>query len=217
MPTTTISPEALLAQLHWRAAIKKFDATRKIPEATWSALEQALVLSPSSCGLQPWKFLVVKDPAVRATLRSHAWNQAQITDASHLVVLARRVDMKLSDVDKCIDRIAEVRSAARESLEPFRGMILGTISGKDAAHLSEWNARQVYIALGGFLTACAVLGVDACPMEGFDAAKFDEVLGLHQKGYAATVVATAGYRASDDPYSKSPKVRFKHDEMVALV
>ena len=217
MPTTTLTPEALLAQLHWRAAIKNFDPARKISDATWHALEQSLVLSPSSYGLQPWKFFVVKDPAVRAALRVHAWNQGQITDASHLVVLARRADMQPGDVDKLIDRMVEVRAAPRESLEAYRGMMLGSITGKDPAHLSNWNARQVYIALGSFLTACAMLGVDACPMEGFDADKFDEVLGLKPLGYSATVVAAAGFRASDDPYSNAAKVRFKPTDVVAHI
>ncbi len=217
MSTSTITSETLLAQLHWRAAIKKFDSAKKIPAATWQTLEQALVLSPSSYGLQPWKFFVVTDAALRATLQQHSWNQSQITDASHLVVLARRTDMTPQDVDKYVDRIAEVRSVPKAALDAYRSMMLGSITGKSSIELEVWNARQVYIALGGFLTACAVLGVDACPMEGFDSTKYDELLGLRAQGFSATVVATAGYRASDDPYTKSAKVRFRHSEMVQHV
>ena len=217
MSTSTITSETLLAQLHWRAAIKKFDSAKKIPAATWQTLEQALVLSPSSYGLQPWKFFVVTDAALRATLQQHSWSQSQITDASHLVVLARRTDMTSQDVDKYVDRIAEVRSVPKAALDGYRSMMLGSISGKSPDELGNWNARQVYIALGGFLTCCAMLGVDACPMEGFDSTKYDEILGLHAQGYSATVVTTAGYRASDDPYTKSAKVRYRHGDMVQHV
>jgi nitroreductase len=214
---TILSPEALFSRLNWRAAVKKFDPSRRIPEATWQALEQSLVLSPSSYGLQPWKFFVVKDSAVRAKLRGHAWNQPQITDASHLVVFARRATMSTQDVDRHIDRMVEVRTTSRTSLDGYRTMMLGSISGKDQSHLSNWSACQVYIALGIFLASCAVLGVDACPMEGFDAAKFDEILGIPPQGYHATVVAAAGFRAANDPYPAAPKVRFKHTELVAHI
>ncbi len=217
MSTSTITSETLLAQLHWRAATKKFDPARKIPDATWKTLEQALVLSPSSYGLQPWKFFVVTDAALRATLKQHSWNQSQITDASHLVVLARRTDLTQQDVDKYIERIAEVRSVPKAALDAYRSMMLGSITGKSSGQLEDWNARQVYIALGGFLTACAMLGVDACPMEGFDSTKYDEILGLRDQGFSATVVATAGYRASDDPYTTSAKVRYRHSDMVQHV
>jgi nitroreductase len=214
---TNLSHESLVEHLSWRSATKSFDAAKKIPDATWRALEQSLILSPSSYGIQPWKFFVITDPGVRATLRSVAWNQTQITDASHLVVLARRSTLEPADIDRLINRIAEVRGVPAPSLDGYRSMMLGSVTGKDPAQLGNWNARQVYIALGFFLSACAVLGVDACPMEGFDAAKFDEILGLPAKGYNATVVAAAGYRAAADPYSKQAKVRFAYDQVVAHI
>jgi nitroreductase len=213
-----LHPDALVRGLGWRASIKKFDPSRKIPEKTWGALERALVLSPSSFGLQPWRFLVVTDPAVRARLKAHSWNQPQITDASHLVVFARRREMTDADLDRHVDRIIEVRGVARATLDGFRSMVSGFVANpamKDRA--GEWNARQVYIALGVFLTSCALVGVDACPMEGFDPAGYDGVLGLPQHGYLTTVVAAAGYRAPDDPYSRVPKVRFPHADVVRRV
>lgn len=207
---------ALQKSLSWRYATKKFDPARKIPQDLFDGLLRAAQLAPSSYGLQPWKFIVVNDPAVRAKLRPHAWNQAQITDASHLVVFARRSTVTGADVDRLIDRIVEVRKAPREALADYRNMMLGTVNKPGADH-SAWNARQTYIALGFFLAAAAVAGVDACPMEGFDPAKFDEILGLGPDGYMSTVVVAAGYRAADDSFASSAKVRFDTKDVVRVV
>ncbi len=209
----TLSPDQLLRALEWRYATKKFDASRIIPAPIWQALERSLVLAPSSFGLQPWKFFVVDDSALRAKLRAAAWNQAQITDASHLVVLARRSPLEVADVAAFIQRLSEVRGAPLESLAGYRAMIEGFITAP-TFRADDWTARQVYIALGGFLSAAALLGVDACPMEGFDPKVFDDLLGLPSQGYRATVVATAGYRAADDAISSAPKVRFPHQTLV---
>lgn len=216
---TPIPADTLLRQLTWRYATKKFDPARKISPESWSALEQAATLAPSSYGLQPWKLVVVTDPALRAALRTHSWNQPQITDASHLVVFARRSELTPADVDRWIDRIVEVRGAPRAALAGFRDMMLGSVADPAAApggSFDVWISRQVYIALGFFLSAAALLGVDACPMEGFDPAKYDELLGLPGRGYRATVLATAGYRAADDPLApeRAPKVRYAESEVI---
>lgn len=208
-----VSAEDLVGQLGWRYATKKFDAGRKIPAGVWAALERSLVLSPSSFGLQPWRFVVVDDPAVRTRLRAVSWNQSQVTDASHLVVLARRTTMTDSDVDRYIARIAAVRGVAESSLEDFRKMMLGSLHAP-GADLAGWAAKQVYIALGFFLSAAAMVGVDACPMEGIDAEKYDEILGLPAQGYNAVVAAAAGYRAADDWLAGLPKVRFPEADVV---
>lgn len=209
-----VSPESLLNRLNWRYATKKFDANRAIPANLWDALEEALVLSPSSYGLQPWKFFVVDDPALRAKLRPVSHGQPQITDAARLVVFAARKELRAGDIERYIARIAQVRGVPASTLEDFKQRMLGMLA-KPAAHQQNWVARQVYIALGNFLAAAAALGVDACPMEGIDPAKYDEILGLPEKGYTALVVATAGYRAEDDHHAALPKVRFARSEAVA--
>lgn len=214
-----VPAETLLSQLSWRYATKKFDPTRKIPAPAWSALEQAAILAPSSYGLQPWKFVVITDAALRSKLREASWNQPQITDASHMVVFARRREMTPDDVNHFVDRIVEVRHAPREALAGYRDMMLGSVASPatmPGGNFDAWTSRQVYIALGFFLSAAAMLGIDACPMEGFDPAKYDEILGLSALGYCATVVATAGYRAPDDDFapSKSAKVRFPESEVI---
>ena len=211
-----VNNETIVRQLNWRYATKKFDAKRKIQAPDWRTLEQALVLSPSSFGLQPWKFFVVENPEVRAKLRQAAYNQPQITDASHLVVLAHRVGFSEKDLDRHLARVAEQRDVPVESLEGFKNAMLPTVK-RPQEQTDAWVSRQVYIALGNFLATAALLGIDACPMEGFDAAQFDEILGLKEQGYHAQVVAAAGYRAEDDAYAKLPKIRFSSEEVVAHV
>ena len=211
-----VNNETIVRQLNWRYATKKFDANRKIQAPDWRTLEQALVLSPSSFGLQPWKFLVVENPDVRAKLRAAAYNQPQITDASHLVVLAHRVGFNTKDLDRHIERVARVRNVTPESLAAYKTAMLGTVQ-RPQAETDAWTSRQVYIALGNFLATAALLGIDACPMEGFDAAQFDQILGLKEQGYHAQVLAAAGYRAEDDAYAKLPKVRYSPEDVIAHV
>jgi nitroreductase len=211
-----VNNDTIVRQLNWRYATKRFDPDRKIAAPDWRTLEQALVLSPSSYGLQPWKFFVVRDPTVRTRLRAAAWNQAQITDASHLVVFAVRKDFGPQDVDRYVARIAEVRKLPGESLEGYRNMMLGSVN-RPREEVAAWASRQVYIALGTFLSAAAMLGIDACPMEGFDPQQFDQILGLSEQAYHAQVLAAAGYRASDDAYAKLPKVRFAAEEIISHV
>ena len=213
---TPISASQLLSQLRWRYATKKFDPQRRISPADWQTLEDAVILSPSSFGLQPWRFFVIDDPKLRGKLRELSWNQPQITDASHLVVFAVKHNPGQADVERHIDRISSVRGVPREKLDGLRQMMLGTMN-RPGGDLDNWLSRQVYIALGVFLTSAALLGIDACPMEGFDAAKYDDLLGLPAKGYSARVVAAAGYRAVDDPAAQAPKVRFEPHTVVEHV
>ena len=119
MGTSAIAPDQLLQQLQWRYATKKFDPTQKIPDTVWAALEQSLVLAPSSFGLQPWKFFIIRNPELRQQLVEHSWGQTQVVDASHLVVLAIKKDVNAADVDHYVERMAEVRQVSVESLQGF--------------------------------------------------------------------------------------------------
>jgi len=213
-PAAAVAPEELVSALKWRYSVKKFDSAAKIPEAAWKALEESLVLSPSSYGLQPWKFFIVDDPALRAKLLPVSWNQSQVVDADKLVVFAVRKDFGAADVERFVERISEVRRVPKEALEGFKGVMLKSAS-LPPEKVAAWLTRQIYIALGVFLTAAASLGVDACPMEGLDKDKYDEILGLPAQGWNTVVVATAGARAADDAYAKAAKVRFEHSEVVA--
>lgn len=212
-PTTT-----LLHALEWRYATKKFDAGRKIPAETWAALERALVLAPSSFGLQPWKFTVVQDPEIRRKLSAASWGQAQPVDCSHYVVFAHRKNLGTEDVERYIARIVEVRGGTKDALKGFRDVMVGAADkARSAGYLDAWMSRQVYIALGQFIASAALLGVDTCPMEGLEPAKYDEILGLSREGYGTLVACAAGYRAADDKYAATPKVRFAAADVIRRV
>jgi len=214
----TIHPEQLLTQLNWRYATKQFDPQRKISLEEWAALEESLVLTPSSFGLQPWKFLVVTDPTVRERLVAASWGQRQVADASHLVVFAIKRDLNEPDIDAYLNRITEVRGVTLESLAGYRDMMVGSlIKSRDANARKGWASNQAYIALGNFLTSAALLGIDACPLEGIEPAKYDEVLDLEKQGLTTVVAAAAGYRAAGDKYAAAKKVRFPKSEVLVEV
>lgn len=199
--------------LQWRYATKKFDPARKIPEKEFTQILETLRLAPSSYGLQPWKFVVVRDPKLRTTLRQHAWNQPQITDASHLLVLCALKTLDKNYVKQFTRRIAQTREVAPESLSGYEQMMLGSIEKLSPQALSNWMKCQVYLALGMLLAQCAYKHIDATPMEGFDAQKFDEVLNLEKEGLQSAVLCAMGYRAPDYPYAALKKVRFDKDEV----
>ena len=211
----TLSTNALLARLHWRYATKKFDPARKIHPSVWSALEEALVLTPSSYGLQPYRFVVISVPELRKRLRAASWDQPQVTDASHFVVFARKLAITEADVEKFLGLVVGTRGSARDSLQGYYEMMVGDLlKGPRSEWIGEWAARQTYIALGNLLTSAALLGVDACPIEGLEPARYDEILGLAAKGYGTTNVCALGYRAEDDRYASAKKVRFPSNELI---
>ena len=209
----TMTADDLLGQMRWRYAVKEFDPNRRIPAETWSALEHSLVLSASSFGLQPWKFIVVESPEVRQRLLPRSWGQRQIVEADKLVVFAARTKIDAAYVDRFIARTAEVRGATPESLAGYRGMMVGFVERPDF-DARGWASRQAYLALGTFLTAAAVLGIDACPMEGIDPLGYDEELGLAGSAHHTLMVAAAGYRSPSDRYAELAKVRFPISEVL---
>jgi nitroreductase len=214
----TIPTDQLLTALNWRYATKAFDPARKISAATWAAIEDSLVLTPSSFGLQPWRFLVVRDAAIRAKLRPHSWNQAQVTEASHYVVFAARSEITAGDIDRLIERTAEVRGQPATALASYRQLMEGhLLNDARKPHNPDWAAHQTYIALGQLMTGAAVLGIDTCPMEGFDPAKYDEILGVRKDGYASIAAVALGYRSDADKYSTLPKVRYPKSEVIKVV
>lgn len=204
----------LIDALYWRYAVKIFDATKKIPDELWSDLETSLILTPSSYGLQPWKFLVVTSSDVKKQLTPHSWNQKQVESCSHYVVFLARNEMTEADVQKFMDQTAHVRGVESSTMDGYKKMIIGdVVKGARSTWVREWAARQLYIALGNFMTSAAILGVDTCPMEGIDPAKYDEVLGLTNSGYHTVVACAAGYRSPEDKYQHAKKVRFNRSEL----
>jgi nitroreductase len=212
---TPIAPGALDAALRWRYAVKTFDAARRIDPTTWAALEDSLVMSPSSYGLQPWKFLVITDAALRAELRPHSWNQSQITDASHLVVFLVKREITSADLDQLIHVTSSVRGVPTDQLAVYREMMHNDlIDGPRSQQIERWASNQVYIALGTFMTAAALLGVDTCPIEGFSPLDYDRILGLDSTPYRTCVVCAAGYRDASDKYAGLAKVRHAPSELI---
>jgi nitroreductase len=211
----SLKPPELEAQMRWRYACKKFDPHRAIPSEAWSALEQTLILSPSSFGLQPWKFVVVKTHEMKERLVPASYGQSQVRDCSHLVVFAARNPMTEDDVHRYLDRIVQIRGVTRESLAGFQKVMLNFLDRPpEGLSLNEWAARQAFIALGTFMTAAAAIGLDTCPLEGIVPAKYDEILDLHSMGYHTVVACAAGYRAADDRYATVPKVRFATEDVI---
>jgi nitroreductase len=209
------SSDTLLNALQWRYATKAFDANRQIDAPTWASLEQALVLTASSYGLQPWKFLVITDASIRSELRPHSWNQSQITDCSHLVVLLKKRTITASDADRLIEAIAQARGIETSVLAGYRQMIqVDLIDGPRSQIIGQWAANQVYIALGNLLSSAALLGVDTCAIEGFSPSDYDRILDLESDDYQSCVVCACGYRSSDDNYANLAKVRYPASDLI---
>lgn len=207
--------QGLLQALNWRYATKAFDPNKKLSAEQWQTLEEAMLLTPSSYGLQSWRFINVTDAALRAQMKPVSWNQGQVTDASHFVVFAARNKMEAKDVEHYVETIASVRGVPAQSLEQYKQMMLGDVVNGPRSQISgEWAARQCYIALGNLMTAAAMIGVDTCPMEGFDPAAYDKILGLSATGYHSVVACAVGVRSADDKYAQMKKVRYSAKEVI---
>lgn len=204
---------SLIEKLSWRYATKKFDANKKIAADTLEQLLATVRLAPSSLGLHHYKVVVVENPEVREKLKAAAYGQAQITDASQLIVFAAETNLDEAYVNKYVDEIVKVRQITHESLEGYKGMMLGSVNGQTAEQKLAWAHKQAYIGLGVLVSAAADLDIDICPMEGFSAPQFDEILGLTEKGLTASVIATIGYRSADDVTATFAKVRKPTEEL----
>lgn len=207
----------ILKKLAWRYATKKFDPAKKLDERQLERILRATQLSASSYGLQPYKVIVVEDAAVREKLRAVSNNQAQITDASHLIVFARYENLGEQHVERYIDNIASTRNVERSVLTGFEEMLKGRVNSLDEDMAATWTGKQVYLALGTLLTASAADGIDTCPMEGFNAAAYDEILGLKEKDLRTVVIAAVGFRAAEDGMQHAKKVRRPLEDFVETV
>jgi nitroreductase len=210
-----ITTTELLEHLNWRYATKQFDPAKTIAPEIWTALEDALVLTPSSYGLQPWKFLIVTSPELKAQLQPFSWNQSQVTECSHYVVFAIKKNLTAEDVDLFIARTAELRGGTVEAMAGYRNVIVSDlVDGARSFSVNQWSTRQAYIALGNFMTSAALLGVDTCAMEGIEPVNYDRVLGLSARGFTTVVACAAGYRSDTDKYATLAKVRFPKSEVL---
>ena len=208
----------LIEKLNWRYATKKMDPTKAVPEDKVERIVEAARLAPTSSGLQPFEVIVVTNPEVRAKIQEIAWNQAQVTEGSHLLVFAAWDNYTEDRINMMFDLVNKERGFTNEGWENYRKMLLGAYPGRDAQVNFEHAARQAYIGFGMSVAAAAFEGVDATPMEGFDPAKLAEILGLRERGLRSVTILPLGYRAADGDWLVSlKKVRRASDEFVSFV
>lgn len=197
----------LLDALNWRYATKRMNGN-KVPEEKIERILDAIQLSASSMGLQPYTILSINNVELKEKLKPAAYNQPQITEGSHLIVFAAWDDISEGHVDEYMQQIADVRGVTLDSLADFRTSLINTTQNQTPEQQYEWAVRQVYIALGTALTAAAVEKVDATPMEGFIPEKVDDILNLHEKGLRSVAMMALGYRDEEnDLLANAKKVR----------
>lgn len=187
----------LLETLQWRYATKKMDPSKSVPQDKVERILEAVRLTASSSGLHPYEVFVVTNPALREQIKPHAWNQSQVTDASHLLVFAAWDNYTAERINARFDLVNTVRGFKNEGWEAYRQQILATYPQRDAETNYQHAARQAYIGVGTALIAAAQEKVDSTPMEGFDPAKVDAILGLREKGLRSVVMLPLGYRAGE--------------------
>lgn len=208
----------LIEKLNWRYATKKMDPSKAVSEDKVERILEAARLAPTSSGLQPFEVIVVTNPEVRARIQEIAWNQAQVTEGSHLLVFAAWDNYTADRINMMFDLVNEERGFTNEGWENYRQMLLNTYVPRDAETNYQHAARQAYIAFGIALAAAAFEDVDSTPMEGFDADKLDEILGLRAKGLRSVTILPLGYRdAANDWLASLKKVRRPRDQFVTEV
>ena len=207
---------SIVDSLKWRYACKEFDQDKKITDSDFDKISEALVLTASSYGIQPWEFVIVKNKNLREQLVSASWSQAQVKDASHLIVMCRPEKIDEALMDAYIQNISNVRGTELAELEGFKKMIMSVVK-KSEDWKKSWAINQIYIAMGNLLTVCAEMKIDSCPMEGFLASKYDEILGLSDMGLKSVLVCPVGYRSSNDKYADLVKVRHPKDKLVKII
>jgi len=212
-----MNKDQILGALNWRYATKKYDSGKKISETDWVILKESLRLSPSSYGLQPWKFLHVQNPEIRKQLREASWGQSMIEECSHLVVFTTLKKMTKDHIVKNIQETAKIRGIEASALEGYQKFMEKTILARTDEDLKAWNQKQAYIALGFLLETAAFLKIDATPIEGFEPAKYDQILGLDKTEYGSAVVATLGYRHAEDVAQAMKKSRFSDKDLFQVI
>lgn len=199
--------------LNWRYATKKFDATKKLTAQEVDTLKEAVNLTASSYGLQPYRVIDVQSPELREQLKAAAFGQSQITDASHLFVFTAYNDLTNQHIDEYIKLAAYTKNIPESALTGYGDFMKSVFGPRSQEDKHNWAARQAYIAVGNLIDAAASAGIDSCPMEGFNPSEFNRILGLEGSDASRVVVVTLGHRAADDEAQNAPKVRKPLDQM----
>lgn len=197
----------IINNLKWRYATKLFDPTKKISKGNLNLIMEAIQLSPSSYGLQLYKIQILEDLQLRKQLKSASFNQRQITDASHLVVFCNYVEVTEKHIEEYFILKSTIEQVDISDFKQYLDFVKADVMNKSETEKEKWTSNQTYLALGNLLNICAELKIDACPMEGFENEKYNEILGLSKQGLNASVVASIGYRSQEDKTQYSNKVR----------
>ncbi|NRA11598.1 MAG: NAD(P)H-dependent oxidoreductase [Crocinitomicaceae bacterium] len=208
---------SIIEDLNWRYAVKQFDSTKKVSDSDFEVVKESLRLTPTSYGLQSFTALIIESNDLREKLIEASYGQRQVADASHLIVLCSYSTIKNEDVDSYMQLISNTRNVAMEHLEGFSNTIKGTVNSRTEEEILNWSTRQTYIALGQLLHTCASLRIDTTPMEGFDPAKYDEIIGLSERNLTATLVCPVGYRHEEDSAQHGAKVRKPLDDLIQTI
>lgn len=205
----------IIKQFNWRYATKAFDPNKKISDKDFDTLLEALRLSPSSMGLQPWRFVVVRDPALREQLKPCINNKGHVTDSSHLIALCTIKDIDGTYLNNYLDYLVKEREQKPESIAAMKERYIGLLGKKTDEERQAWITAQVYIALGVLLTTCAMMEIDACPVEGYDPRMADEILGLDKYGIESRVLCPVGYRLAENDFLVNlKKVRYPKEQVI---
>ena len=207
----------VIDDLNWRYATKKFDANKTLPTNTVEVIKESLRLTPTSYGLQPLKFLIIENDAIRNQLREASYNQNQVVDASLLIVICSNLDVASVDIENYMGNIRDTRELSPESTKGFESSLKMSVASLSSEEVKQWNSKQAYIALGQLLHTCATLHVDALPMEGFEADKYDQILKLESKNLTTTLVCPVGYRSQDDEAQHRKKVRKSISDIIEVI
>tara|TARA_R110002073_G_scaffold139232_2_gene289421 strand:+ start:207141 stop:207770 length:630 start_codon:yes stop_codon:yes gene_type:complete len=203
--------------LEWRYACKKFDTTKSVSNEKLNTITSAFNLTATSFGLQPIKLIVIKNKSLREKLVEHSFEQKQVANASHLLVICIHDYFTLDDIDAYFDLEKEVRGTSEKILEPYREELKNIFKNKSTIEKQKSAINQAYIALGNLMTVCAIEQIDSCPMEGFNAQKYDEILGLRTKNLKSVLLLPIGYRADDDFMQTLEKVRKPLSETIITI
>jgi len=209
--------ENYIEDLQWRYATKKFNPDKAINKEDLATLQKSIQLSASSYGLQPYEVFVVTDKETKKKLKAAAWNQSQLTDASHIFIFAGLKKLDENYIDSYLENISKIRDVQVQDLSGLKDKLSTNILGNPENLQKIWAQKQAYIALGNLLSAAANLKIDTCPMEGFDIEKFDEILGISGSNLTTAVIATAGYRSDADQLQHAKKVRKQENELFHLI
>lgn len=207
----------IIDKLQWRYATKSFDATKLISEDKLNTIYEAFNLTATSYGLQPLKLVIISDKALQNDLVAASMNQQQVAQASHILVFCIETKVDKAYIENYFERVKSIRNTPDSILADFRDFLINDFENKTEEAIALWATKQAYLTMGNLMTVCAIEGIDACPMEGFEPSQYDTILDLKEKGLQSVLVMPVGYRAEDDMFAGFKKVRKPLDESVIVL